>query len=239
MVSREDGVLCGLALAEASFRLQDAGLRFTANAQDGEPITKQQPIAQIAGNARSILAAERTALNFMCHLSGVASYTAQFVDQIAHTRARICCTRKTLPGLRTLEKYAVRCGGGVNHRFGLDDAMLIKDNHIAIAGGIAKALAAARACAGHLVMIEIEVDTLEQLQDALDAGAEAILLDNMGPEKLRDAVAITAGRAKLEASGGITLASISQIAESGVDFISTSQITMAAPSLDIGLDISS
>ena len=237
MVSREDGILCGLALAEASFRLQDAGLRFTPSARDGDRISEQQTVARIEGNARSILAAERTALNFVCHLSGVASYTAQFVERVAHTKARICCTRKTLPGLRAFEKYAVRCGGGFNHRFGLDDAILIKDNHIAIAGGIAPSVEAARAYAGHLVAIEIEVDTLEQLKQALDAGANAVLLDNMVPEKLREAVAFTAGRAKLEASGGVTFDAIGDIAESGVDYISTSRITMAAPTLDLGLDI--
>jgi nicotinate-nucleotide pyrophosphorylase (carboxylating) len=184
-----------------------------------------------------VLSAERVALNFLGHLSGVASATRRFADAIAHTKAKVTCTRKTTPGLRALEKYAVRCGGGSNHRFGLDDAILIKDNHISVCGGVAKALASARAFAGHLVKIEVEVDTLDQLEEALGAGAEVILLDNMSPETLRKAVQITGGRAVLEASGRITLDTIVAVAESGVDYISSGWITHSAPVLDLGLDI--
>ena len=194
-------------------------------------------VARIEGNARAILSAERVALNYLMHLSGIASYTAKFADLIAHTNAKVCDTRKTIPGMRAFAKYAVKCGGGANHRFGLDDAILIKDNHVAVAGGVAKAILAARAYAGHLVKIEVEVDGIEQFEEALSVHADVILLDNMGPELLEKAVKINAGRAKLEASGNIAFDTIKAIAETGVDYISTSKITMAAPTLDIGLDI--
>ena len=173
----------------------------------------------------------------MCHLSGISTLTSKFVSQIAHTDARMCCTRKTIPGLRASQKYAVRCGGGSNHRFGLDDAILIKDNHIVVAGGITRALTAAKASAGHLVKIEIEVDTLEQFEEALVAGADCVLLDNFSPEQLGEAVRINRDRAALEASGGVKLDTVRAIAESGVDYISSSQITMSASTFDIGLDI--
>jgi nicotinate-nucleotide pyrophosphorylase (carboxylating) len=180
---------------------------------------------------------ERVALNFLCHLSGIASLTARFVEAVAGTGARITCTRKTTPGLRAAEKYAVRIGGGANHRFGLDDAILIKDNHIAVAGGVGPAVRAARAYAGHLMAVEVEVDTIAQLHEALEAGAPVILLDNFDVARLREAVAIAAGRAVLESSGGVTLESVRALAQTGVDVISSSRITMAAGTLDLGLDI--
>ena len=237
LAARREGILCGLPLAREAFRQMDPSIRFDAGIADGYRLTPGETIATIEGDARAILSAERTALNFLMHLSGVASLTARFAEAVAGTGATIVCTRKTIPGLRALEKYAVRCGGGANHRFGLDDAMLIKDNHIAVAGGVTAALQAAKAYAGHLVAIEIEVDTLEQLDEAIEAGADAVLLDNMGPEELARAVSITAGRARLEASGNVDLDTVAAIARSGVDLISTSKITMSAPALDIGLDI--
>ena len=235
---REPGVIAGLDLAEEAFRQSGPRTRFTRLVADGETVAAGTVIACIAGNAREALSGERVALNFVNHMSGIATLTARFVAEIAGTQAKICDTRKTTPGLRAFEKYAVRCGGGSNHRYGLDDAILIKDNHIAVAGGVAEAIAAARAFAGHLVAIEIEVDTLEQLDIALEAGASAVLLDNMDNDKLRQAVARNAGRARLEASGGVTLDRVRGIAETGVDYISSSRITMAAIPLDIGLDIS-
>lgn len=234
---REAGVIAGLPLAAAAFRLLDPALRFEADVADGDRVEPGQRLAVVEGDARAILSAERVALNYLMHLSGVATHTARFADRIAHTGARITCTRKTIPGLRALEKYAVRLGGGSNHRYGLDDAILIKDNHIAVAGGVAKAVRAARAAVGHLMKIEVEVDGLDQMREALEAGAEVILLDNMGPQLLAEAVEINAGRAVLEASGGIDFDTVAAIAEAGVDYISTSKITMAAPTLDIGLDI--
>ncbi len=249
--SREDGIVAGLELARTAFRLIDPTVSFEPLVEDGDRVSPGTPIARVTGPARSVLSAERVALNFLMHLSGVASYTALFADEIAHTPARVTCTRKTLPGLRALEKYAVRLGGGSSHRYGLDDAVLIKDNHIAVCGGVARAIEAARGYVGHLVKVEVEVDGLEQMREALGAGPDVILLDNMGPELLREAVAINglhaglsdegyAGdrrRVQLEASGNVNLATIRTIAETGVDYISTSKITMAAPTLDIGLDV--
>jgi nicotinate-nucleotide pyrophosphorylase (carboxylating) len=237
IATRADGVACGLALAAEAFRQMDPALHFKPQVGDGARLAAGTTVARVEGNARALLSAERVALNFLCHLSGIATATRRYADAIAHTRARIICTRKTTPGLRAFEKYAVRAGGGVNHRFGLDDAMLIKDNHIAVAGGVAAAIRGAKGFAGHLTRIEIEVDTLDQLQEALDAGAEAILLDNMPPETLRRAVAITAGRATLEASGGITLDSVAAIAETGIDFISSGALTHSVKALDLGLDM--
>lgn len=235
--AREAGTIAGLMLAEAAFALIGPGLNFKALVSDGDQVVAGQDIASISGNARLIMSAERVALNFLNHLSGIASFTRQFADAVAGTNARICDTRKTTPGLRAFEKYAVRCGGGQNHRFGLDDAILIKDNHIAVAGSVRKAVLAAKAFAGHLVAIEVEVDTLEQFGDALEAGANAVLLDNMDNATLRKAVDLNKGRARLEASGEVTLDRVRGIAETGIDFISTSQITMAADPLDLGLDI--
>jgi nicotinate-nucleotide pyrophosphorylase (carboxylating) len=236
-VAREGGVVCGLVHAQKAFELIDPALKFEILMPDGSIVSPGDAVARVTGRARPILFAERTALNFACHLSGIATMTARYVSEIAHTHARMCCTRKTIPGMRTSQKYAVRCGGGWNHRFGLDDAILIKDNHIAVAGGIEAALRGANAFAGHLVKIEIEVDTLSQLDEALTHGADCILLDNFETASLIEAVQLTAGRAKLEASGGVRLSSVREIAETGVDYISSSQLTMSAETFDIGLDI--
>jgi nicotinate-nucleotide pyrophosphorylase (carboxylating) len=234
--AREPGVVAGLIAADLAFRLIDSSVRLVPRAPDGATISKGDIVAELAGPARAILTAERAALNFMGHLSGVATATHQLVSRIAGTKARIICTRKTTPGLRVLEKYAVRCGGGLNHRFGLDDAVLVKDNHIAAAGGIKAVIAALRGRLGPMMKIEIEVDTLEQLETALALGIDAILLDNMSPETMARAVAITKGRAKLEASGGVTLERVRAIAESGVDYISSGAITHSVRNLDLGLD---
>ena len=236
-VARDDGFVCGLPHAKEAFERIDPHLDFERRVPDGTRVAAGTVIASVSGNARSILSAERTALNFLCHLSGIATLTSEFVSQIAHTKARICCTRKTIPGLRASQKYAVRCGGGSNHRFGLDDAILIKDNHIAVAGGVTKSLQAAKTFAGHLVKIEIEVDTLDQFKEALSSGADCILLDNFSTDLLHEAVVINQDRAILEASGGVKLNTVKAIAESGVDYISSSQITMSASTFDIGLDI--
>jgi nicotinate-nucleotide pyrophosphorylase (carboxylating) len=207
-------------------------------ADDGGKVAAGGVVAEISGKTRALLTGERTALNFLGRLSGIATLTASYVAAVAGTQARIACTRKTTPGLRALEKYAVRCGGGFNHRFGLDDAVLIKDNHIAVAGGIRPVLERARAHAGHLVKIEIEVDTLAQLREVLDTGlADAVLLDNMDIATLREAVGINEGRLKLEASGGVTLGSIAAIAATGVDYASAGALTHSAPNFDCALDI--
>lgn len=238
MATREDGIVAGMPLAEAAFKAMDPSLVFAAKCVDGDHVKKGDVLAEISGTARAILSAERVALNYLMHLCGIATYTAEFAGEIAHTKARVCCTRKTIPGLRTLEKYAVRCGGGSNHRYGLDDAVLIKDNHIAVSGGVAEAVENARAYVGHLVKIEIEVDTLDQMKNAMTASPDVILLDNMTNDQLREAVALRGDRpVKLEASGNVNIKTIRAIAETGVDYISTSKITMAAPTLDIGLDI--
>jgi len=236
IAARKPGTIAGLALAEAAFAALDPTIRFAASVADGDTVPAGATIATIFGSARAILSAERTALNFLGHLSGIATATRAMADVVAHTKARITCTRKTTPGLRALEKYAVRCGGGSNHRYGLDDAILIKDNHVAIVGGVGEAIRRARAATGHLVKVEAEVDTLDQLREALGAGADAVLLDNMAPAMLRQAVAIAGGKAVLEASGGITLETVAAVAETGVDFISSGAITHSAPVLDLGLD---
>ena len=237
IVAREEGVISGLAAAILAFRLIDPEIHVGAVASDGAKISAGQTVASIEGPARGILTAERVALNFLGHLSGIATATRQLVDRVAGTKAEIICTRKTTPGLRVLEKYAVRCGGGLNHRFGLDDAILVKDNHIASAGGLANVMLRLRGRVGPLVKIELEVDTLKQLEQALELGFDAILLDNMPVEVLRQAVQITAGRAKLEASGGITLDRVRAIAETGVDYISSGALTRSVRSLDLGLDL--
>jgi nicotinate-nucleotide pyrophosphorylase (carboxylating) len=237
IVARKHGVISGLLLAELAFRLLDPNVKFQAAIADGDRVEPGTVIARISGLARPILSAERVALNYLGRLSGIATATSLFAVKIAHTKAKIADTRKTTPGLRIFEKYAVRCGGGVNHRFGLDDAILIKDNHIAVAGGIGPALRAAKAAAGHLVKVEIEVDTLAQLDEVLSEGADAVLLDNMTPSQLTEAVAKIAGRMTAEASGGVTLETVKDIAETGVDLISTGWITHSAPVLDLGLDI--
>jgi len=241
LATRENGILSGLELAEAAFRAIDPVLKFKALKQDGDRIKAGEKVARIDGNARAILAAERVSLNYLMRMSGIATYTAAFQDLIAHTHAKVCCTRKTIPGHRAFDKYAVKCGGGSNHRFGLDDAILIKDNHIAVAGGVRLAIERARAYAGHLVKVEVEVDTLKQFAEALKASPDAVLLDNMTTEQLAKAVemnrADNGGSVKLEASGNVNINTVRAIAETGVDYISTSKITMAAPTLDLGLDI--
>ncbi|MFI0396708.1 carboxylating nicotinate-nucleotide diphosphorylase [Paracoccus jiaweipingae] len=237
LTSRQNGVAAGLDLAQMAFHLIDPAIRFDRRCQDGDRLTPGSVLATVSGSARSLLMAERVALNYLCRLSGIASVTRQIADAIAGHKARIACTRKTTPGLRAVEKYAVRAGGGSNHRFGLDDAVLIKDNHIAIAGGIAPALRAAHAHAGHLVKIEIEVDTLDQLAQVLKIGADAVLLDNMTPDMLRKAVAMVDGRAVTEASGRVTPETAPVLAATGVDLISAGWLTHSAPILDIGLDV--
>ena len=238
VAARAAGVISGLPLVEAAFRKLDAEVKLTSQACDGDAVAAGTVLMTVEGNARGLLGAERTALNFLGHLSGIATATAAFVRLIAGTRARVCCTRKTTPGLRALQKYAVRCGGGFNHRFGLDDAILIKDNHIAVAGGIAPVLKRARAAAGHLVKVEIEVDTLDQLREVLDTGlADVVLLDNMDPATLTEAVGLVAGRLVTEASGSITHASAAAIAATGVDYLSSGAITHSSVNLDVGMDI--
>jgi nicotinate-nucleotide pyrophosphorylase (carboxylating) len=236
IAARKPGVVAGLDIAAAAFAAVDPAIQVNLRVADGTNVDAGALVLDLAGPARGILTAERVALNFLGHLSGVATATNDIAKVIAHTKARVCCTRKTTPGLRALEKYAVRCGGGVNHRFGLYDAVLIKDNHVAAAGGVARAVAAARQNAGHMVKIEVEVDTLDQLREALDAGADVVLLDNMTPVQLAEAVRIVGGRAVTEASGSITAATAKAVAESGVDLMSVGWITHSAPCLDLGLD---
>ncbi|HXQ84062.1 MAG TPA: carboxylating nicotinate-nucleotide diphosphorylase [Xanthobacteraceae bacterium] len=237
-VARQAGVISGLPLFAAAFRRLSPEIEIAPHGRDGAAIKAATRLMTISGDARAILGAERVALNFLGHLSGIATATAAFVARIGHTKARITCTRKTTPGLRALQKYAVRCGGGYNHRFGLDDAMLIKDNHIAVAGGIRAVLTRARQTAGHLVKIEIEVDSLDQLKEVLDVGlADVVLIDNFDLASMRKAVAMVAGRLVIEASGGITLDSAAAIAETGVDYLSSGALTHSVQNLDVGLDI--
>ncbi len=236
LASRETGVVAGLEFARSAFALIDPEISFNALLPDASRVSPGDRIAIVEGSARGILTAERVALNFLGPLSGIASATRGIADAIAHTKARITCTRKTTPGLRFAQKYALRCGGGANHRFGLDDAILIKDNHIAVAGGILPALQAAKRNAGHLVKIEIEVETLSQLHEAMSEGVDAVLLDNMDLATLREAVGMIGGRAVAEASGRITPKTAPAIAETGVDIISAGWLTHSAKVLDIGLD---
>jgi len=236
-VCKSNGILAGIPVAEAVFRTVDPEVLFQSFAKDGEWGTVGFTIFEVRGAARSLLIAERTALNFLQHLSGIATRTARCVGLVHGTKARIVDTRKTTPGLRVLEKYAVRVGGGCNHRFNLSDGILIKDNHIAAAGGIAEAVRRARKNAPHLLKIEVEATTLEQVQEALDAGADAILLDNMPPELLRQAVQLVAGRAVTEASGGITEENLREIAETGVDIISLGALTHSVEAMDINMSL--
>jgi nicotinate-nucleotide pyrophosphorylase (carboxylating) len=236
IAARKPGRVSGLAFARLAFRALDPDATFDIAVRDGDDAEAGATIATITARTRALLSAERVALNFAGRLSGVATLTATYVKRVSGTQARIVCTRKTTPGWRAFEKYAVRCGGGSNHRFGLDDAILIKDNHIAAAGGIAAAITRARAHAGHMVKIEIEVDRLDQLEEALSHKADIILLDNMTPDILREAVWMTGGRALLEASGGVNLDSVRSIAETGVNMISVGALTHSAICLDIGLD---
>lgn len=236
LAARQDGVVAGLDIAACAFTTIDPRVEMDIGHADGSAVAAGGVIATVRGPARALLAAERTALNLLCHLSGIATATAAVVQAVRGHKARIVCTRKTTPGLRALEKYAVRAGGGSNHRFGLDDAVLIKDNHIAIAGDIRTAIARAREGTGHMVRIEVEVDSLAQLEIALAAGVDAVLLDNMSVEQLAKAVSMVGGRALTEASGRVTPQTAPAIAATGVDLISIGWLTHSAPILDIGLD---
>ena len=236
IAARKAGVIAGTEIAKRAFAILSSDVRVTIKAVDGTRVAAGDVVLEISGPAHPILSAERVALNFLGHLSGVATSTAEIADAIVHTKAKICCTRKTTPGLRAFEKYAVRCGGGVNHRFGLYDAVLIKDNHIAAAGSVAAAVKAARQKIGHMVKIEAEVDHISQIEDAIAAGADVLLLDNMTPTQLAEAVKLVNGRAVTEASGSITKATAAEIAEAGVDLMSAGWITHSAPCLDLGLD---
>ena len=237
IAARKPGVIAGLDAAAHALRLVDPEVSLTIGKPDGSVLAPGDVIARLDGSARSILTAERTMLNFIGRLSAVATLTRAYADKVAHTHAKIVCTRKTTPGHRALEKRAVRCGGGTAHRYGLDDAVLIKDNHIAACGSVAEALKRAHAYAGHLRMIEIEVDTLEQLEEALPHKPHAVLLDNMDTTTLRKAVAMIDGACKAEASGGVTLDTVAAIAETGVDYISVGALTHSASNLDVGLDL--
>ena len=236
IIVRKPGVIAGLDLAAASFKSLDPDVRFTRIVEDGSKVEAGATIARIAGKTRALLTGERTALNFFGRLSGIATLTASYVAAVEGTHAKIVETRKTTPGLRALEKYAVRCGGGVNHRFGLYDAVLVKDNHIAAAGGLAEALNAVRTAVGHLVKIEVEVDTLDQLEKVLRFPIDAVLLDNMDAGTLKRAIALVKGRVITEASGGVTLESVREIAKTGVDLISVGALTHSARSLDSSLE---
>jgi nicotinate-nucleotide pyrophosphorylase (carboxylating) len=238
LIARQAGVIAGLPLAVAVFQKLSPDINIQAHFRDGGTVASGVHVLTISGPARAVLAGERTALNFVGRLSGIATLTSDYVRHTAGTKLRICCTRKTTPGLRALEKYAVRCGGGFNHRFGLDDAILIKDNHVAVAGGVRPVLQRARAHVGHLVKIEIEVDTMAQLREVLDSGlADVVLLDNMDIATLTEAVKLANGRVVLEASGGVTLQSIAKIAKTGVDYVSSGALTHSAPNFDVALDI--
>jgi len=238
MVARQAGVIAGLPPAVATFQKLSADINIQPHFRDGGTVAAGVHVLTISGPARAVLAGERTALNFVGRLSGIATLTADYVRHTAGTKLRICCTRKTTPGLRALEKYAVRCGGGFNHRFGLDDAILIKDNHVAVSGGVRPVLERARAHVGHLVKVEIEVDTIKQLREVLDSGlADVVLLDNMDIATLAEAVKLANGRVVLEASGGVTQTTIAKIAATGVDYVSAGALTHSAPNFDIALDI--
>jgi nicotinate-nucleotide pyrophosphorylase (carboxylating) len=239
IASRQTGVIAGLDLAQEAFAAMDASVRFERVKADGDRVDKGDVVARISGNARAILTGERVALNYLGRLSGIASLTRRYVDAIAGTTAAIADTRKTTPGLRAFEKYAVRCGGGQNHRTGLFDAILIKDNHIVAAGGIETAIARARAYAGHMVKIEVEVDTLDQLALVLNHNIDAVLLDNMAPDTLAKAVKMVGGKIITEASGGVSLTTVRGIADTGVDLISIGALTHSASVLDLGLDFES
>ncbi|HTM81324.1 carboxylating nicotinate-nucleotide diphosphorylase [Asticcacaulis sp.] len=234
--ARETGISAGIDCARLAMNLMDPQIRFETLLPDGSPVKKGDVIARIEGNARAILAAERVALNLLCHLSGVASLTAEYVSAIDGLKSKIVCTRKTLPLLRGLQKHAVKCGGGHSHRYGLDDAILIKDNHIAICGGVGPAMERAKAGVGHTMKIEIEVDSIAQLKDALPYAPDVLLLDNFSLDMYVEAVKLASGKAILEASGGVNLATVRGIAETGVDVISVGALTHSAPNFDIGLD---
>jgi nicotinate-nucleotide pyrophosphorylase (carboxylating) len=236
LVARQPGVVTGLDLALLAFQLVDSRIETRIERPDGSALSPGDVIATLSGPARGLLTAERTALNFLCHLSGISSATARVVAAVRGTRASICCTRKTMPGLRAIQKYAVRVGGGSNHRFGLDDAVLIKDNHVSMAGGVRPAVERVRAHVGHMVKVELEVDSLAQLEEALSLQLDAVLLDNMGPPMLREAVGLVNGRMITEASGRITPETAPEVAATGVDLISIGWLTHSVAVLDIGLD---
>jgi nicotinate-nucleotide pyrophosphorylase (carboxylating) len=235
LLVKEPGVVCGLEVAEATFRALDPDVRFEALADDGDSVEPPAVVARITGSQRALLTGERVALNFVGRLSGIATLTRRYVDAVDGTGASVLDTRKTTPGLRGLEKHAVACGGGRNHRFGLDDAVLIKDNHLRAAGSLRAAVELVREATE--LPVEVECETLAQVGEALELGVDAILLDNMTPPQLRDAVALTRGRARLEASGGVTLETIRAIAETGVDEISVGALTHSARSLDVSLEL--
>ncbi|MBF5095272.1 carboxylating nicotinate-nucleotide diphosphorylase [Azospirillum sp. INR13] len=237
IAARKDGRVAGLEAALIAFRLLDPGISVTVERADGDDVPPGGTIATLTGKARALLTAERTALNLMGRLSGIATATRALVREVEGTSARIVCTRKTTPGLRVLEKHAVKLGGGFNHRFGLDDAVLIKDNHIAVAGGVRPAVERVRAAIGHMVKVEVEVDTLDQLDELLGLPVDVVLLDNMDPDTLRRAVRMVDGRLLTEASGNVTLATVRAIADTGVDMISCGWLTHSAPNLDLGLDM--
>jgi len=237
IVARRSGIVAGLPFAALAFRLLDERVAIVARTGEGERVEVAGVVAEIEGRARAILTGERTALNILGRLSGIATATRMLVDLVAGTHAKIADTRKTTPGLRALERYAVACGGGTNHRFGLDDAILIKDNHLALAGSVRAAIAATRARAGHTIKIEVEVDNLEQLAEALEQPVDAVLLDNMTPAQLEEAVRIVGGRVVTEASGGVTERNVAEIARTGVDVISVGALTHSAPALDFSLEV--
>jgi nicotinate-nucleotide pyrophosphorylase (carboxylating) len=237
VAARRAGVVAGASIAALTFSILDPSMQCTIEIADGECVPAGGTIARIEGSARAVLSGERVALNILGHLCGIATATRSMVDAVAPSRVRVADTRKTTPGLRALEKHAVRCGGGINHRFGLDDAVLIKDNHLALAGSIHEAVGAVRARVGHMMKVEVEVDSLDQLQQALETPIDAVLLDNMSPETLTRAVELVNGRVLTEASGGVNLDNIAAIARSGVDVISTGWLTHSAPALDVGLDV--
>ncbi len=236
LVTRGDGVVAGMQMAALTFEVIDPEVKFVAHLSDGDHVTAGTELAHVSGSARSLLTAERVALNFLSHLSGVATATATIADAISHTETTVCCTRKTTPGLRAVEKHAVRAGGGANHRFGLDDAILIKDNHIAVAGSLSEAVRRAQDVVGHLMPIEVEVDSLDQLRELLANPVTAVLIDNFSPVSAAEAVALVAGKMVVEASGRITAQTAPALAEAGVDMVSAGWITHSAAILDIGLD---
>ncbi|TCP57686.1 nicotinate-nucleotide pyrophosphorylase [carboxylating] [Tumebacillus sp. BK434] len=237
LLAKEPGIIAGLDVAEVAFKLVDPALEVNRLVKDGDAVAKGTPIMEVTGSARSILIAERVALNFLQRLSGIATRTAKFVELVRYYNAKIVDTRKTTPGLRALEKYAVVVGGGRNHRFGLFDAVLIKDNHIEIAGGVKQAIMAARHQIPHTMRVEVEVESMEQIDEALEVKADIIMLDNMTPEQMREAVEKITGRALIEASGGVTEETIVDIAKTGVDYISIGALTHSIKALDISLDI--
>ena len=237
LMARSGGCVAGLHVAATAFRLMDPAVDIAFCRQDGDVVEAGQTLAVVRGSARGLLSAERIALNFLGRLSGIATTTEGLVQAVRGYPARVVCTRKTTPGLRPLEKYAVRCGGGANHRFGLDDAVLVKDNHLIVSGGVTEAVRRVHAAVGHLVKVEVEVDTLAQLEEALSCKIDAVLLDNMPPMQLAEAVQMVGGRVLTEASGGITPQTAREVASAGVDLLSAGWLTHSAKALDVALDV--